>query len=316
MTDAPDHPGTGDVLLLGPTAGGKTALAIALARSLPGGGECIVADSMQVYRGMTIGTAQPTPSELAVVPHHLCGTVEPSGEAFTVRDWLDRANDAAEGIRSRRRTPILVGGTNLYARAWLEGVFDGPGRDDGLRAELEALSSDALAARLRAVDLPAAERIHRNDRRRMIRAIEVEAVSGRRLSDHQAEWGDSIQGRDGVRVLVLDWPTEALNRRINQRVGAMMESGFLGEVRALREAGGLGTQAIEAVGYRELLAHLEGRIGLDEAVEQIKIRTRRYGKQQRTWLRRFLAVPGTVRLDPVDRSPEELAASAIEALGA
>ena len=300
------------ILVLGPTAGGKTSVSIELARrvppSEPGGGECVIADSMQIYDGMVIGTAQPTPDERAGIPHHLCGTVNPAGAPFTVRDWLDAADAAVADIRSRGRVPILVGGTNLYARAWLEGLFEGPGRDDAVRAELEALPAADLHARLRSVDPASADRIHANDRRRMVRALEVHATTGVPLSEQQRQWDDTIGARPDTRVVVLDWPTETLNRRINARVKAMMAAGFLDEVRRLDDADRLGPQAIEAVGYRELREHLRGERSLDDAVEQIKIRTRRYGKQQRTWLRRFLMVPGAIRIDPVDREPNEIAA--------
>ena len=296
-----------DVLLLGPTAGGKTAVAVALARLLPGGGECIIADSMQVYAGMVIGTAQPTPEEQDGVPHHLCGTVDPGGDPFTVKDWLEAARHAAAEIRKAGRVPILVGGTNLYARSYLEGVFDGPARDPALRSRLEAEAPEVLVDRLRQVDPEAASRIHPNDRRRLVRAIEVHAVTGERLSDQQSQWGAVIEGREDVRVVVLDWPAEILNQRINARVRAMMEAGFLEEVRRLADEGALGPQAIEAVGYRELLEHASGGRGLDAAVERIKIRTRRYGKQQRTWLRRFLAMPGVLRIEPGERLPEDIA---------
>ena len=290
-------------------------MAVELARALPGGGECIIADSMQIYAGMVIGTAQPTPEEQAGVPHHLCGTVDPGGEPFTVKDWLEAARTAAAEIRSRGRAPILVGGTNLYARSYLEGVFDGPGRNDALRTELDAEDSSALVKRLQAIDPEAATRIHANDRRRLIRAIEVHAATGKCLSEHQSQWGASIEGREDVRVVVLDWPAEALNLRINARVRAMMEAGFLDEVRVLSNEGGLGPQAVEAVGYRELLEFAAGGRPLAEAVEKIKIRTRRYGKQQRTWLRRFLAMPGTIRVEPEDRSPGEIAKEIVEKLG-
>ncbi len=302
------------ILLLGPTASGKTALSIELARALPHGGECVLADSMQVYRGMSIGTAQPSRSELDAAPHHLCGFVDPRSLEFTVRDWLDAAEEAIGGIRDRGRHPILVGGTNLYIRALLEGVFEGPGRNDALREELADVPAADLHDRLVLVDPESAARIHRNDHRRLVRALEVHASTGVPLSIQQKEWADTVRGRPDARLVILDWPVEALNRRINARVKAMLESGLVEEVRGLQEDGGLGTQAQEAVGYREILNHLAGRCSLADAEEQIKIRTRRYGKQQRTWLRRFSAVPGAIRLEPEGRDAADLARDAIRRL--
>ncbi len=307
-------PDTPIIALLGPTASGKTAVSIELARRLPGGGECVLADSMQVYRGMPIGTAQPTSAERAETPHHLCGFVDPRNDEFTVRDWLDEANRAIESIRGRGSHPIVVGGTNLYIRSLLEGVFDGPGRDDRIRGDLERQDDETLHQRLLETDPASADRIHRNDRRRMIRALEVHAITGKPLSDHKQQWTDAPRSRPDVRLVVLDRPVEALNKRINARVKTMLEAGFLDEVAHLNAEGGLGPQAREAVGYRELLDHLEGRCSIEEAAERIKIRTRRYGKQQRTWLRRFAAIPGTIRLDPTDRSASEVADTLVESL--
>ena len=299
------------ILLLGPTGSGKTALSIELANTLPHGGECVLADSMQVYRGMSIGTAQPTQSELDSAPHHLCGFVDPRSAEFTVRSWLDAAETAIRDIRSRGRHPIVVGGTNLYIRALLEGVFEGPGRNDALRAELEQVDAAELHDRLAVIDPESAQRIHPNDHRRLVRAIEVHEATGIPLSTQQKEWSDTVRGRPDTRVLILDWPVDALNRRINARVKTMIDSGLREEVQQLQAEGGLGLQAQEAVGYREILYHLEGRYSLAEATEQIKIRTRRYGKQQRTWLRRFLAVPGAIRLEPEGTTVEDLAQKAI-----
>jgi len=299
------------ILMLGPTGSGKTALSIELANTLPHGGECVLADSMQVYRGMSIGTAQPTQSELDSAPHHLCGFVDPRSAEFTVRSWLDAAETAIQDIRARGRHPIVVGGTNLYIRALLEGVFEGPGRNDALRAKLEQVDAAELHERLTVIDPESAQRIHRNDHRRLVRAIEVHDATGIPLSTQQKEWSDTVRGRPDTRVLILDWPVEALNRRINARVKTMMDSGLPEEVQRLQAEGGLGLQAREAVGYREILEHLEGRYSLAEATEQIKIRTRRYGKQQRTWLRRFLAVAGAIRIDPEGREVRDLAQEAI-----
>lgn len=301
-------------MLLGPTASGKTAVSMELARRLPGGGECVLADSMQVYRGMVIGTAQPTRAERDAVPHHLCDFVDPRDAEFTVRDWLDAADRAIESIRGRGGHPIVVGGTNLYIRSLLEGVFDGPGRDDAIRRDLETHDDATLHERLRTVDPDAADRIHQRDRRRVIRALEVYELTGTPLSSRQRQWTETPRSRPDARLVVLERPVEDLNRRINARVKAMLELGFLDEVDRLRARGGLGPQACEAVGYRELLEHLEGRCTIEDAAERIKIRTRRYGKQQRTWLRRFAAIPGTIRLDPADRSPGAVAEAILRAI--
>ena len=295
------------IVLLGPTASGKTSLALELADRLPGGGELIGADSMQIYRHMSIGTAKPTAEEQARAPHHLIDVADPHVDTFTVHDWIRLAEEAVEAIRARQAHPIVVGGTNLYVRALLEGMIDGPPPDPALRASLEARTSEDLRSELEAVDEEAARRIHPNDRRRTIRALEVFHGTGQSLSEQQVQWSSSvIRPRDDARVICLDWPTEALNRRINRRVKMMAEDGFLEEVRTLLERGALGEQAASAVGYGEMTRHLEGACTLEEALERTKIRTRRFAKQQRTWMRRFHAIEGTLKLQPEDRTPTEL----------
>lgn len=279
------------VLILGPTAGGKTDLAIALALELPGCGEVVTCDSMQVYRGMDIGTAKPTPAQCAAVRHHLIDIADPSDDTFSVDRWLSMATAAISDIRSRGRWPIVVGGTNLFVQSLLRGMADVPPPDFALRRELQSLEPAALRARLLAVDRDAALRIHPNDTRRTIRAIEVHAATGQPLSQFQTQWsGDNITGGDMV-VIGIEYEVGELNRRINARVKQMIESGLVEEVRRLHERVGLGRTAREALGYKQLVEHLEGRCPLEEAIEQIKIRTRRYAKQQRTWLRRFKALP-------------------------
>jgi len=279
------------ILILGPTAGGKTRLSLELAQRLePGGGECICADSMQVYRGMNIGTAKPTAQEQAIAPHHLIDLVDPADESFTVDRWLDLAERAIAGIRARGRWPIVVGGTNLYIKALLEGLFEGPQPDAGLRASLEDQSTESLRARLEKIDPAAAARIHPNDRRRTIRAIEVHELTGRPISAHQEQW-DRGRMREDCFIVGLDYPVETINRRINARVRQMMADGFAEEVRALAARGPVGRQAREALGYEQILRVLDGTMPLEEAVEEIKIRTRRFAKQQRTWLKRFRAYP-------------------------
>ncbi len=309
------------VLILGPTAGGKTALSIALAEALPGGGEIVTADSMQVYRGMDIGTAKPTAAERRGVPHHLLDLVEPSDETFSVERWLVLAEAGIAEIRSRGRWPLVVGGTNLYVKALVFGLDPAPGPDEAVRAELMALSREQRRRRLEAVDPASAERIHPRDDRRTIRALEVHAAGGTRLSELQQSWAGPPR-REDLMILGLDWPVETINRRINRRVHDMMEAGLLEEVRGLLAHPGLGEQARQALGYRQLVQHLEagGDRGpgaaarLAEVVEQIKIRTRRYAKQQRTWLRRFRGLPGTFFLDPTPFDAQVLASQAFASI--
>jgi tRNA dimethylallyltransferase len=298
------------IVLLGPTAGGKTALSVSLAHALPGGGECVSADSMQVYRGMDIGTATPTSAEQEEVPHHLLDVVDPD-QAWSVDDWLNAANTSIKDIRSRSRWPIVVGGTNLYVQALLFGLLDGPPPDEAVRAELNAIDTDALRAELKQRDPAAADRIHRNDRRRTIRAIEYARGTGRPLSEAQVQWTDAC--RSDVVIIGLDWPTETINGRINARVSAMIADGLLEEVRALHASSRLGEQAAAAVGYAQIIDSLEGRCTETEAIEQIKIRTRRFAKQQRTWLRRFRVLPRLTWIDPTQETAQTLVNKGITA---
>ncbi|MBT8484532.1 MAG: tRNA (adenosine(37)-N6)-dimethylallyltransferase MiaA [Phycisphaerales bacterium] len=297
-------------LLLGPTAGGKTTLAIELARRLPAGGECVSADSMQVYRGMDIGTAKPTAAERAAAPHHLLDIADPATDGFSVETWLVAAERVIAEIRGRGRTPIVVGGTNLYVKALLEGMFEGPAPDAELRERLLTLDDATLRTSLERVDPVAAERIHPNDRKRTVRAIEVYEATGRPISELQQQW-DQGRVREDVRIVGLDWPAPEINRRINARVAAMFGDGLVAEVAALQAAGRLGPQAAAALGYRQILDHLAGRTTLEEAREQIKIRTRRFAKQQRTWLRRFRAYPNTVWLPAAELTPQDLVEKAL-----
>lgn len=280
MSVIPDRP---VILIVGPTAGGKSHLALELAQRLVGGGEIVSADSMQVYRGMDIGTAKPTPAERRLVPHHLIDIVEPD-EPWSVDEWLGAARRLVEEIRERGKWPIIVGGTNLYVKAFLEGLLDGPPPDEALRAELAEWPVERLHDELAVLDPAAAERIHRNDRKRLTRAIEVHRATGRPLSAAQSQWG-SGSPREDVLLIGLDWPVEAINRRINARVRAMVEAGLVEEVKRLR--GRLGPQAREALGYKQLLTAIDGGAALDDAVEQTKIETRRFARKQRTWLKGF-----------------------------
>jgi tRNA dimethylallyltransferase len=284
------------IVVLGPTAGGKSDLAMELARRF--GGEIVSADSMQVYRGMDIGTAKPTAAERADVPHHCLDLVDADEEGFTVARWLLAADAAVAAIQGRGRVPIVVGGTNLYIRAFLEGLDEAPAADPAFRAALDAVPSAELHARLAASDPPAAARLHPNDRRRIVRALEIAHATGDSATDRRTAWDDAgIAPRRGdLFTVILDWPVEEINRRINARVRRMFDAGFVDEVARLAADNGLCAQARAACGYEELLAIVgDGSRAprareLDEAAEATKIRSRRLAKQQRTWLKRFRAL--------------------------
>ncbi len=300
-------------VIVGPTAGGKSALGVAVAHALASRGhraEIVTADSMQVFRGMDIGTAKPTEDERAGVVHHLIDVVDPA-EAFSVDRWLGLAEGLIEEMRGRGVTPIVVGGTHLYVKALLDGLFEGPGADEGLRSALVAMGLGALREELERIDPRAAERIHPNDERRTVRAIEVFRLTGTALSEHQRQWDDA--GRDDALLVGLRWDAQTLNGRINERVRGMVAQGFVEEARRLWSAG-LGEQAGQALGYKQLASHFEGRCSLDEAMEKTKIETRRFAKNQRTWLRRLSLTPGSVWLDAGERSSAELAQVVVEKL--
>jgi len=275
-------------VIIGPTAGGKTALSIRIARIFAEThdrpGEVVSADSVQVYRGLDIGSAKPTAEEQAGIPHHLIDIVDPI-EPFTVHDWLGRAEACIAEIRSRGRVPIVVGGTHLYIKALLDGLFEGPEPDPQRRADLMSTPLSELRTRLEQVDPQAAARIHPNDQRRTVRALEVYDLTGTPISQLQKQWDEAAPKNDDFRVFALRWPTDDINRRINARVRGMLEQGLVEEVRSLGPS--LGVQAREALGYKQILSAIEGRTTLDKAVEQIKIETRRFAKNQRTWLKRL-----------------------------
>tara|TARA_X000001036_G_scaffold68434_2_gene59402 strand:- start:13060 stop:13851 length:792 start_codon:yes stop_codon:yes gene_type:complete len=237
---------------------------------------------------MDVGTAKPTQEERAQAAHHLVDIADPEQDGFTVESWLALAEETINDVRSREKWPIVVGGTNLYVQSLLFGLFDGPDCDQEKRDALNAETNADLQERLRKLDPEASERIHINDKRRLVRAIEVCEATGHPLSSLQSQWGKPMPREDAI-MIGLHWPVKAINKRINSRVKAMFNEGLLAEVEGLK--GKLGKQAREALGYKQLLAHLDGECTLDEAHERIKILTRRYAKQQRTWLRRFQVLP-------------------------
>ncbi len=289
-------------VLAGPTASGKSALALRVARSA--GAELVSMDSMLVYRGMDIGTAKPTPSERAAVRHHLLDLVDP-WELFTVQAWLAGAERAQAEIRSRSQRALFVGGTAFYLKALLFGLFAGPDVDPALRADLErrheSEGAEALYAELARVDPQSAARLHPRDKRRVVRALEVWHQTGQPLSSWQREWGfaataDAAPPRRS-RIVALSPPGVSLESRIQARVGSMLDAGWVEEVRAIRSRGGFSRTALQALGYREALALADGLLTRTEAEERIALRTRQFARKQRTWLRQFrerveVSVPG------------------------
>ncbi len=272
------------IVLLGPTASGKSAVAMALAGRV--GAEVLSLDSMQVYRGMDVGTAKPAPDERARVRHHLIDVVEPN-ENFTVARFVEMADVAIAHARRRAMPLIATGGTPLYYKALFEGLFDGPGADPVTRARLSEQPLHELHARLASVDPEAAARIHANDRKRLVRALEVFELTGRPISSFQTDWAGG-ERRHAAAWFGLQWDRDDLNRRINARVKQMIEAGWVEETRSLlARYGTLSKTAAEATGYAELIAHVRGQISLEDAVEQIKIATRQLARRQLKWFRRF-----------------------------
>lgn len=282
--------------LTGPTAAGKTAVGLRLAEQLSG--EIISLDSMALYRGMDIGTAKPSAAERAATPHHLIDVIEPS-QAHSLAEYVDAAAAAVTDILSRGRRPIFVGGTPLYLKALLRGFFEGPAADwsfrDALAAEAATHGEGWLHERLATVDPLAASRLHPQDAKRLIRALEVYEKTGQPISALQQQFDQAIP-REQARVFVLDWPREGLYRRINARVDQMFADGLVDEVRGLLARGvEFSHTAAQALGYREVLAHLAGETTLVFAHERVQARTRAFARRQLTWFRslsecRFVAV--------------------------
>jgi tRNA dimethylallyltransferase len=284
------------LILTGPTACGKTALALELAELI--GAEIVALDSMTVYRGMDIGTAKPTLAERQRIRHHLIDVLDP-WESLTVAWWLDRARAACQDIVARGKRPLFVGGTPFYLKALLFGLFPGPPADADLRRALEAEAEEsggaALHARLALVDPKTAARLHPNDVRRVVRALEVHALTGQPISSRQATWDTPAFAADPAAVppparipaVVLELSRDHLYDRINRRVDQMLAAGWMDEVRRLRELSQtLSREARQALGYRELMAHLDG-VGGDwfDTVELIRTHTRQFAKRQLTWFR-------------------------------
>jgi tRNA dimethylallyltransferase len=292
--------------LTGATAVGKTSVGIALAERL--GAEIISLDSMAIYRGMDIGTAKP-PRELRDrVPHHLIDIVDPA-EEYSVSQYVEAAAVAVDDIRARGKEPLFVGGTPLYLKSLLRGLFDGPPADWALRNEIEQelahVGQQALFDRLSQIDPVAASHIHPHDTRRLIRALEVFRATGEPISHQQLQFEEGLPA-DECRVFVLRRGREELHQHIAARVEAMVAAGLVDEVRGLIASGHeLGRTARQAVGYREAIAHLAGEYDHQEMIARITYRTRRFAKRQGTWFRslsecRFVDLEGEI-------DPEKLA---------
>lgn len=275
------------IAVVGPTASGKTALAVELALCF--GGEVVSADSMQVYKRMDIATAKPDEAEKKGVPHHLIDLIEPDGAAFSVAQYARRAHAAIADIAARGRVPILAGGTGLYIDAVIDNIdFSNIRSDESIRAGLHALAkahgNAYMLSLLRAVDPELAAALHPNNLGRILRALEVYRVTGVPMSEHQRR-SRQTPARYDVCMIGLNFTDRAmLYDRVNRRVDLMMERGLLDEARAIRFAC-RGT-ALQAIGYKELLPHLDGGAPLEECVNRLKQSTRRYAKRQLSWFRR------------------------------
>ncbi len=306
------------ILITGVTASGKGRLTFDLASQIDA--EIISVDSMKVYRRMDIGTAKPPKKVREKIRYHLIDIFEPS-ESFSLGRFLELANQAIEDIKNRGKTVIAVGGTALYIKALLYGLFDGPASDEKIREELrqqaEALGLEKLYSELKEIDPDAAERIHPNDEKRIIRALEVYQLTGKPISTFQKQWPRLQNTKQDMlhkfKIVALRRQKQIESRRINSRVKKMIDVGLVEEVKSLlAEDEPLSKQAAGAIGYAEIIDYLEGRTTLEDAVELIKKNTRHLAKHQRTWFKTF---PEVNWLDiEENESPEHILARVKEIL--
>lgn len=289
--------------LTGSTAAGKSAIGVELAERL--GAEIVSMDSMALYRHMDIGTAKPSVEEQRRVPHHLIDIIEPH-EEYSLAQYIEAAHRCAKDISGQGKKVLFVGGTPLYLKGLLRGIFQGPPADWTFRGQLQEEAGrhepDWLHRRVREVDPAAAARLHPNDARRLIRALEIFHLTGRPISEFQKQFEIGTPA-ERCRVFVLDWPREELHDRIDRRVAEMFKNGLVDEVRALLTGQQPpGKTARQAVGYRDVIEHLAGRCNLAETVELLRRHTRQLAKRQGTWFRslcecRFVALSG--HIDPL-----------------
>jgi len=302
------------ILILGVTASGKGRLAFDIANRIDA--EIISIDSMKVYRRMDIGTAKPCASRRNQIKYHLLDVVEPC-EAFSVDRFLALTDESIKKITADGKKVVAVGGTAMYIKALLFGLFDGPGGDDNIRKKLKTQIAQHgtadLHIKLTAVDPVAAERIHPNDARRIIRALEVYQLTGKPISSFQQQFS-SAKALGDWKIIGLRRPKDIESGRINSRVKQMIEQGFVREVNGLlAEDEPLSKQARGAIGYAEIIEHLEGEIPLEKAVENIKVNTRRLAKSQRTWFKTFKEV-NWLDIDDGD-GPEAILQKAMAVIG-
>jgi tRNA dimethylallyltransferase len=292
------------LVILGPTASGKSTLAFEIARR--SGAQILSVDSMQVYRGMDIGTAKPSADCRAAIVHHLLDCVAPD-EIFSAARFVTLAQATITSAQQQGAKLIATGGTPLFFKALFEGLFEGPPADEALRQKLRELDGAQLHERLQRVDPIAADRIHPADRKRLIRALEVFQITGQTISSQQSQWESGSPSRYPAVWIGLLWEREALNGRINARVKQMIADGWVEEVRELlRQYPQLSKTAQEATGYRELIEHIQGCRSLEDAVEQIKIATRQLARRQMKWFRRFRQVHWLAGAQPLERNVEEV----------
>ena len=273
------------VIITGPTAVGKSELSISLAKDIRG--EIISADSMQVYRGMDIGTAKISPEQMQGVKHYLIDILDPD-EEFNVSSFVDCANDALDKIYKGGAVPIVAGGTAFYIQALLKQVdfSDDSGKDDELRNRLEEQDTDELFEKLKEADPESCKVIHKNNKKRIVRALEYFYLTGKKISEHNDEQKHK-EPEFNFAYFVLTDDRSRLYDRINARVDKMFEEGLLDEVRELKEAGySAGLTSMQAIGYKEIYSYLSGEISLDEAKNLIKLNTRHFAKRQLTWFRK------------------------------
>ena len=303
----PDLPLSPPIFLAGPTAVGKSAVALALAEKL--GGEIISVDSMQVYRGLDIGTAKPSTADRARVPHHLIDVVELT-EPFDAAKFVAHAHHAVAVIQSHRRVPIFCGGTGLYFKAFLDGLGEAPPSDAQLRAALEAAPLADLLSELAQRDPATFARIDRRNPRRVIRALEVVRLTGKPFSTQRARWGESpgksdpstpgSRGRSPHQITCLSRPSAELHARINLRVDVMFARGLVEETRRLLDHGlAQNPTAMQAIGYRQVVEHLRGEHTLPETIALVKTKSRQYAKRQMMWFRKH-AIAEWMELGPTD----------------